>query len=623
MQDELIKNETAIPDEINEHGALPETGEQVATELPAENSAIAVSADSEAAAAMEATAETESEPAAEQAEKADAEETSVEPAEPTTEAVVNTETIEEAVESAEITAEAVESAEVTAEEVEPVEPVNDVSIGEILEEAAEIEKDFVSETPEEIDRKELLNQLFGQNAEDTAERADEVGVSGVYDAYRREIIPSYFENRLRMSVNTLKLYYSKLKNTVLSYKETKQKFDTEGESYFLKGEEVARAEMDGDKLYFFLAISDELDKKAYPHKLMAEARYEYIPVRVIVKSRTNLIKALELIAQMMEKKGAQQRTVFVPTAYAERYPFNPDAVLKGQENEPPEEGAFDGEEYEPITDENVRNIVEEKVGKKKEGLKGKEKLEDMRQTATSIKAALALTEPIVYFYDTALDKENKIAFLNVQMVLTDKFLGRMLPQQYFAVAEGSDKIEKLNLIALKDIAEDCKRYPNWKFALQMSCRMLTKQSLINKILKETEGINNFILAFDCAFLEALGDVGLKGINALREANIDIMIDNAENAGMKVLTEYNYQYLRLDSRYYGENDLRKTAHLDVITGFARNQAIITVGNNAGTLKEAKYFLAHGVDAIQGEAVCSPKRVAAVAAKEIRKLPQVTQ
>ena len=482
-----------------------------------------------------------------------------------------------------------------------------------LENEEELVDDGTPEEPEE---------------EDTPERAFEVGVSNEFDDYDREILSAVFENKLRMCKNRIKYYYSKLKNLLMSYTDVKQKFDEVFEVFRFNRKIIVRFGVNDGALYVYCALDpSSIDNKVYPHKIAKGEHAKQTPTLVIVNSDDALITASEVIALVMSAKGIEKRNAYTLVAYAERYSFIPNAVLSGEENRAPVEGEFDDEiDYGPIYGEISTGSIDENLGlhpeekEKKPKKVGKALLEELRQKATTIKAAVAMTEPIVYFYDAAIDKESAIEYVNVQQVLNDKFLGKIVPQMYFAVAEGSERIEDFNFLSVKETVKECDANPKHKFCIAVSCRLLIKPNVFEKLMKYTKTENgNLILAFDCALLEALGNVGLEGIRRLRDENgVNIMLDNAENAGMKVLTEYNYEYLRFDSRYYGGEDPRKRAHLTMLTGYAKSQNIKTTSINVNNGKEAKVLVDNGVDILQGYCVCEPKRQLHLALKGIKTL-----
>jgi len=462
---------------------------------------------------------------------------------------------------------------------------------------------------------------------DEIERAYDVGVGLEFDDYDREILDPVFENYLRMSTNSLKYRYSRLKNDIMSYSQITHSFDGMFENFRINRNLILRLSVSNDKLYLYCALPlGSLDKKVYPHKKAVGAHGKVTPTVLTIKDEKTTLNAIEVIAVVMAKNNIMHKKHFVPTAYAERYPLNPNAVILGYEHIPPIEGQYDDEfEYDPITGEIVDGIVKAKVKRTVDPKKltGKEKLEDMRQVAKTIKASVAMTEPIVYFYDAAIDASNNVQYVNIQQVLNDKFFGKILPQSYFAVAEGSDRIETLNFLALEHAVKLANASKNLRFVLALSVRLLLREKVFERLLRNAKTENhNLILAFDCSLLESIGDIGLNAITKLRnECSSMIMIDNAENAGMKVLTEYDYEYLRFDARYYEGDSPRQQAHLHLLAEYCKTQNIRSTSINVLNMKEAQKLIKLGVEIIQGYAVSEPKRNLNQAVRNIQKIPPV--
>lgn len=533
-------------------------------------------------------------------------------------AVGNTES---SVENAEDTAAAeniVNAEDVSVEKIESAKDADEVAV-------AELENDV--DGTESVDEEELDYDVY--NDDDSQEKADEVGVGENTDSYGREILKAVFENYLRLSRNSVKLAYSKIKNTVLSYEGMKQRYNGKRELFKYGEDRLFSLEIGEDELYVYAAAeAEKLDKAYYRY---TKEKVKFTPIRVIVRkdtaeSKSTLKRALELIAEVFKGRGIGLKSNYIPTAYAERYPFNNQAVLEGKEYFAPVENAFESDDYAPISGELSRDIISELMGEEFSiaDKKGAEKLDALRQQATTIKGAVALTEPIVYFYDSALNADNTVNYIHVCQVLNDKFMGKLLPQQYFAAAEGSERIERLNLMCVEQMKKDCEDNPNHSFCTEISCRMLIRPQARERLFKAVEGNNGkLIFSFDAALLEAAGKEAFDAIDELKNRGIKLMIDNTENSGMKILTELPIDYLRFDSRYYEEGVPAKSAHLDMLTGYAKTVGITAAAVNVNTTKEAKHLLLHNITVIQGFAVCEPKRIIYNAAKEIKKLPAVAQ
>ncbi|MBO5305045.1 MAG: EAL domain-containing protein, partial [Clostridia bacterium] len=239
--------------------------------------------------------------------------------------------------------------------------------------------------------------------------------------------------------------------------------------------------------------------------------------------------------------------------------------------------------------------------------------------------SVALTEPIVYFYDACQNGDSTINYLNVQQVLNDKFLGKLLPPQYVAIAENSERSEELNLFAIEKVLEDIKENEKYTFCLAISCRTFARKHSHEKLVKllSNNDCSRLILAFDAGMLAALGKKGIEGLDEIRSLGAKVMIDVGVDFGLDLLTDYAMDYLRLDARYYRENDARRTAILDMITGYTTVQGITTVMSGVEDNKESKHYVMHDIDVIQGFASCEPDRNIPHAVKYMKKLPLVVK
>ena len=134
----------------------------------------------------------------------------------------------------------------------------------------------------------------------------------------------------------MKLNYSTVKNNINTYKSIKSQFKG-GEEYFYKGKEkLIVLRIADEKLLVYMALPDgALDKKMYPHKVMASAEYKDTPLQFTVNSEASAVRVVELIELLMEINEIGKVKVPVLKAYAERYPLKPNAVIRGKEHIPP------------------------------------------------------------------------------------------------------------------------------------------------------------------------------------------------------------------------------------------------------------------------------------------------
>ena len=446
------------------------------------------------------------------------------------------------------------------------------------------------------------------------------------------ILPLTLDNKLHQTTNTIKLLYSKLKNELLSYKGVRADMTVKNENFKVQKRIIARMNVVGDCVRLYLALDPaEYSTKKYKHKdAFDQPGYEGTLLMMKVAQEKERLLAVNLIEELVKKFSLERNKRYAYVPFAEKYPYIKNGVFKGDEDKP--RVAHEGDEYVPIYGELTEHLrsqmgVKDAWGVPKgysaeDGLTARDLLELQRSKAKTINAGVALASPIVYFYDAAITEAGEVKYLNVQQVLNDKFLGKMIPQEYFAIAESSSRIEELNFFALDELVKNCNEHPDLRFVTKISCRLLLKQETLTKLVdKMRTEHGNLILAFDCAMLEAVGFVGISAINTLKSQGALIMIDNAESASMRVLTEYDFDYLRLDARYYDGGSEKRLAHLDMITGYADVQNIVTTSINCEHKEDARILLDHGVKVIQGDAVARPMRLIDLALTNIKPVPKV--
>ncbi len=487
-------------------------------------------------------------------------------------------------------------------------------------------EDVQPTTATESDEEEDEEALVPYNDDDSEEKADEIGIGDSYDSYGREIIPACFENYLRMSKNSVKLVYSKLKNEILSHVGLKQRFFGKAELFKNGSERLFRMEIGDGALLFYSTAYKGAPKK----DRLTEKRYAETPLKIEVKTADDLKQALALIEKIFTQKEIGKKEVYAPVAYCARYPLVRQAVVEGNELTPPVEYEYDDDrDYAPVANELTMDIIHELMGEdfRIEDKQGEERLQGLRQQATTIKGAVALSEPIVYFYDAVLNADSSVNYLHVSQVLNDKFLGKMLPQQFFAPAEGSDRIERLNIACIEQMVEDIRNNEKITFQTEISTRMVIKPDALKRLLKHIavleDKASRMILSFEAPLIEAVGKVAINGISEIAKLGVKIMLTNTENASFRALTELPLDYVLLDYRYYKDGSAPHLVHLDLVTNYVKSVGIVSVGTNVNDSKEAKIFLSHGVECIQGAAASEKKRSIYETFKKPNKLPLIAK
>lgn len=250
-----------------------------------------------------------------------------------------------------------------------------------------------------------------------------------------------------------------------------------------------------------------------------------------------------------------------------------------------------------------KKLAEERKRKRKE----ENDLFARRYKAKSINSAVAQTNPIIYFYNAILNKKGEAKLFNVYQVLQDRFLGKLIPQLWMAVAEASDRVLELNLANLLEQKKICKEYPDFEFVITMSTRFFTKPAVLQKLLDEfDEPIPNLVMAFDCVSLQNLGTAAKTGLGQLKAKGVKVVLDNTEKVSMTTLSELDFDYIRLDSRYYELGNFKSEGFLRLLTGFAKELGIPTIATFCDDTDMVEYMLYMGVDMVQGNAISKPMR-----------------
>ncbi|MCR4662061.1 MAG: EAL domain-containing protein [Clostridia bacterium] len=502
----------------------------------------------------------------------------------------------------------------------------------------ELSKDILQEDIDEV--KKQLESLLIQiqepdpfrviNTENSQELADEVGVPIGMDVRGREILSNCFENVLRMSKTQLKLAYSYIKNLFLEMKNVKQQFSGLVEIIKLDEKPLAQFEIDGDDLLLYLNIDTKLSSKQFNYTKVTDEAHNGFNILLKIKKGCDeneymLISKFDDVFEKIVKENnleKDEEAIFIP--YAQRYQINPNAVLEGNEaSEPVDYSLFDYDSVDNEAEFDIKAYLDSKHVENLNTVEIEQELDNVRQSANNLKAATSLTEPIVYFFDSALDRANETKYVNVKQVLNDKFIGKILPPMYEFIASTSERIELLNFYALDDTIALCNDNEKLTFCLKLSCRLISNKKSFKLLLKKLEQLQypNLILSFDAQNLEALKKLAIDSLLEIRDKNCQIMIDGIENSSLKVLTDFPINYLRLDSRYYKESNKNSIALMETIINFCQFQGITSIISGPETSKEAKFYLNYKVEVVEGFAIGEPKRILYQAVKNIKKLPIV--
>lgn len=219
----------------------------------------------------------------------------------------------EEIESLEAEKNAPESAEEVALEQEPTpEPV------------AEPTPEPVAE-PAGIDIAHVLNDL--EYDEEHGYFVDEKGVPVNIQCRR-----SFTANIIQSDPETVKYYYSELKNYVLSFKGVKARMSWRYEAFKRGRDQLVRIKIRGKSICLYLALDPEqFDKTKYFQEAIDAKMFDCVPMLVKVKSQRGLKRAFELIDAVMEKFAVPKNPKAKPVDYVAEHPYESTKALVERE----------------------------------------------------------------------------------------------------------------------------------------------------------------------------------------------------------------------------------------------------------------------------------------------------
>ncbi len=211
------------------------------------------------------------------------------------------ETAEEVVE--EPVAEVAETIEEVQEEV--VEEIVEEPIEEIVEEEVYVEPERVEEVQETAP---FMAVLIDSSTEEDAELLKE----------RYKTVP--LEKRFERGSESVRQYYSALKNELLSYENVKSRMSKKFDTFSIARFTVAKITVKNDVVKLYLALAnDTIDTKYYTEDVSSSEIYDQTPTLHNVKSKRGLKYGIELINEIMSSIGYQKVENYEPVDFAQEF----------------------------------------------------------------------------------------------------------------------------------------------------------------------------------------------------------------------------------------------------------------------------------------------------------------
>lgn len=231
-------------------------------------------------------------------------------------------------------------------------------------------------------------------------------------------------------------------------------------------------------------------------------------------------------------------------------------------------------------------------------------------------AEMAQHKPVDLLFRGAVDaksKDKKVQFVDVVEILNDRYLGRMYALNYFAIAENTVRINELNLIAVKELANyHLAMRKNFLipektvYCLPITTRFLESDedfALLLSALKEggyKKG--SLILSFFGVSLDRLGDGAKKRYMRLRRGGYKTASSGfgEDFNSLDVFTGVKFDYLRCEAAYF-DTDPTKKKLLSMLIRFCNASKMTLIMDGVNTSAQYTRFKKSGVKILTGDAV----------------------
>ena len=179
-----------------------------------------------------------------------------------------------------------------------------------------------------------VEEVVEEVAEEVAEEPAVVVVPTYVDGNGNELDIRYsrsFKANVIQADDTVKSYYSELKNHILSYKGVKARTSWKFDSFNKGRVQLVKLKLRGKTLSMYCALDpNEFDKAKYHHDETDSKMFEDVPMLVRVKSNLGLKKAKELVDILMAKLEIATDAKFSAVDYVAENPYEDTPTLIGK-----------------------------------------------------------------------------------------------------------------------------------------------------------------------------------------------------------------------------------------------------------------------------------------------------
>lgn len=235
-------------------------------------------------------------------------------------------------------------------------------------------------------------------------------------------------------------------------------------------------------------------------------------------------------------------------------------------------------------------------------------------------AKRTLYKPIDFFFRGVADasgKTKKIAFVDAFQVLNDRYLGRMSVCNYFYIAEGSVRINELNIIALEELVnydlvmKENFLIPDVTYNLPISTRFLENDKDFDVLTSAIKDLgykkSGLIISFFVSSLTKLDKDGRARYNRLRKLGYKICATafGEDYNSLDVFSDFTFDYLRCEAQYFG-TDKNKKKVLAMLVSFCKANKIGFVMEGVDTPSQYSRYKREGVKYMTGRGVSKLSR-----------------
>ena len=201
--------------------------------------------------------------------------------------------------------------------VEDEAPLNDECIADVSDEETVSSVPTPEATREtvHVDLEHVLNDL--EYDDEHGYFIDEAG-----NPLKIQCRRSFTANIIQSDPETVKYYYSELKNYILSFKGVKSKITWRYESFKKGRNQLFRVKVRGKALCLYCALEPgEVAESRYFHDVATAKNYQDVPTVVKIKTQRGLKRAMELVDAVMARFDIQPNPKAKSVDYLEAYPF--------------------------------------------------------------------------------------------------------------------------------------------------------------------------------------------------------------------------------------------------------------------------------------------------------------